>query len=231
MTRKLRVIKLGGSLLSRPNWREDFLAWYGDAAAAGGRGSVRAAAIPQALPQALPNSAARTEPRPPVAASDDHVDILIVGGGEPVNALRELADRVAMDDSTAHWIAIEFMSANARMVADRLGCPLVEFVVPALAGKPERLPAKAGTTNAHLQVLDPALILQTRQIRLEESWSVTSDSIAAAVASACEASELVLVKSKQPPGNCVKELAKIGYVDESFPTAAATLLNVRFTTI
>ena len=207
MKRRLRVIKLGGSLLSRSNWQQDFAAWHEESHARSRAGKSSGSRSIQATNHnALPDSAARTEPRPPDAA----MDVLIVGGGKPVNALRKLAGRVARDESTAHWIAIEFMSANTRLVANRLNCPIVETY----------------DSPGPFQLLDPALLLQSGKVRLEESWKVTSDSIAAAVAVEYGADELILLKSKPPPSDDVEELARIGYVDECFPTASTGIRQI-----
>ena len=190
MTRGIRVIKLGGSLLSRPNWHGDFLSWH------------------------------EKSPSPAL-------DVLIVGGGQPVNLLRKLADRVGMDDSTAHWVAIEFMSANARLVADRLGYPIVESFddLNEIASQQEQSDGRLKPVH---QLLDPTPVLQNGRISLEESWRVTSDSIAAAVAADCNAQELVLLKSTPPPTDDVEKLARIGYVDEYFPTASAGVKQISF---
>jgi hypothetical protein len=52
---------------------------------------------------------------------------------------------------------------------------------------------------------------------------VTSDSIAARVAWELAASELVLLKSAAPPAGTFDKLAAAGFVDASFPRAAAEL--------
>jgi len=58
---------------------------------------------------------------------------------------------------------------------------------------------------------------------LPHAWSVTSDSIAARLAQAVAAGELVLLKSAAPP----PDLGAADYVDEWFATAARDVPSVR----
>ncbi|NUQ61799.1 MAG: hypothetical protein HUU20_04880 [Pirellulales bacterium] len=66
--------------------------------------------------------------------------------------------------------------------------------------------------------------------RLPHTWDVTSDSIAAALAAALSARELVLLKScaRPEPWSSLREAAEAGYVDRFLPVAAAGLDRVRF---
>ena len=60
--------------------------------------------------------------------------------------------------------------------------------------------------------------------RLPCGWEVTSDSIAARLAQAIGANELVLLKSTLPTGSASRTaLAQSGFVDAHFPHAAAGL--------
>ncbi|OHB75220.1 MAG: hypothetical protein A2W31_18695 [Planctomycetes bacterium RBG_16_64_10] len=63
---------------------------------------------------------------------------------------------------------------------------------------------------------------------LPESWAVTSDSIAARLAIAVPADELVLLKSALPaPGARIPQLVRDGYVDPFFGMLSAELPPVR----
>ena len=64
---------------------------------------------------------------------------------------------------------------------------------------------------------------------LPHDWSVTSDSIAARLATAVGAAELVLLKSTRiAPGTSQAAAAATGLVDEYFPRAACTVPRVRW---
>ena len=73
-----------------------------------------------------------------------------------------------------------------------------------------------------LAVLDATKVLQEMEqakcrARLPRSWDVTADSIAAWIALAWQAEELVLLKSCDPPPDRSTWI-RSGYVDEYFPT-------------
>jgi hypothetical protein len=65
--------------------------------------------------------------------------------------------------------------------------------------------------------------------KLPFGWHVTSDSIAASVAGAIEATELVLLKSSELPPNTTRHgAAAAGLVDEHFPLASQELADIRW---
>jgi hypothetical protein len=66
-------------------------------------------------------------------------------------------------------------------------------------------------------------------IHLPHGWNVTSDSIAARIAAALPAGELVLLKSTLPgqAPQSAQALADMGYVDEQFPQIAREVRMIR----
>ncbi len=152
-------------------------------------------------------------------------NVLIVGGGKLVDAVRQLDARRHVDVTTAHWLCIRAMSLTATIVAEWLGA---SEVVPSL-DRLRRQPEGA------FEVLDVEAFLRQDQgtrDRLPCSWDVTSDSIAARIATVVEAQELVLLKSALPPGPATREaLAERGFVDRYFPRAskgmAVRVVNLR----
>jgi hypothetical protein len=107
-------------------------------------------------------------------------------------------------------LAIESLRLSATLVAASLSLPR------------SRAPGRA----APACVLDAAGWLSGagRRHSLPVGWQVTSDSIAAAVATANRA-DLLLAKRVPPPGPAsdLESLAAAGWVDEHFPTAARGL--------
>jgi hypothetical protein len=78
-------------------------------------------------------------------------------------------------------------------------------------------------------VFDPGQWLASSNVSLPHTWDATSDSIAACLARALGAAELVLLKSAAPPSAATPgDLAAAGYVDRHFPIVAAELPAVRF---
>ena len=150
-------------------------------------------------------------------------NIVVVGGGSLVDAVRRYDDVHRLRPAAAHWLAIEAMGVTARLAAQ---------IIPSA-----RLVAEfAELVEDHD---DRVAVLDVRQFLadveptapgtlLTEDWSVTSDSIAARLTSVLHADELVLLKSCDSPA-CVSrsDLALSGYVDASFPRYAAGIACVR----
>lgn len=152
--------------------------------------------------------------QPPLA------NVLVVGGGGVVDRLRARDRAEGLDPSDAHWLAIAAMSDSARAVAKLLGeVPLVRWS--------EALQLRA----PGLEILDVDRFLRDDargDDPLPESWDVTSDSIAARLASRLGADELVLLKSAPAPTpSDFGSLSASGYVDACFPRVAVGL-RVRF---
>lgn len=172
---RLRVVKIGGSLLGRRAWPEEL------------------ASLIAALP-------------PPL--------LLVVGGGSVVDGLRTLDAACPRPPAIMHALAIDAMRLTASLVGDALGLPLIA----------------APPTSEAAGVLDVTGWLDAHPGCREElpiGWHVTSDSIAAVVASA-RGSDLMLAKSIAPPSGDenLAALAAAGWVDDHFPTAARALGSI-----
>lgn len=145
--------------------------------------------------------------------------VLLVGGGAFVDRLRALDRTHALRPETTHWLAVRAMSLTASVAAELLGAgpPVrsLDAVAPYLSAAP---PA--------LAVFDVEAFLRAEQgtaAALPCGWHVTSDSIAAHLAAALDADELVLLKSALPPTGSSAAAAERGYVDAHFPVAASGL--------
>jgi aspartokinase-like uncharacterized kinase len=154
------------------------------------------------------------------AKQREAIDLVVVGGGRLVEAVREADRDLAIGDEVSHWLSVKLMSHQARHVCEVLG-------VPAMEGD---LDAIRGIACSGLYVADPFPIVQADENAadggtLPHSWDVTSDSIAARIARLWPADELVLLKAAAPKcdENDGAALADTGYVDRHFPRAAAGL--------
>jgi aspartokinase-like uncharacterized kinase len=158
-------------------------------------------------------------------------NVLIVGGGKLAEVLRRADKTHSLDESLLHWLAIDCLGINARLVAGLL--PEAELVSE-WNGLRRRLlqmlpEGKSGTlvfdVTGFMRQIEPRL----PGTRLAHGWNVTSDSIAARVAAGLAAGELVLLKSALPAQEpqTTQALADIGYVDESFPTIAREVRMIR----
>lgn len=145
--------------------------------------------------------------------------IVVVGGGTIVEGLRTIDAAAPQRADAIHFLAIDLLATTARLVAQALGLPLI--VEPC---------------DDQVAVLDAPLWLSAtdrhgaeRQARLPVGWHVTSDSIAALVATdtGCD---LLLAKRTAPPlsgdEDRLTELARKGWVDDHFPTAATGLARI-----
>lgn len=176
----MTILKIGGSLLSRPAW-------------------------PRLL-DAL------------VAGVGDRPLTIVVGGGPVVDGLRTIDAAAQQPPEVMHDLAVDAMHLTAELVARSTGLPI----------------RTAPLEGAEPCILDVPvwLLAGLRSADLPTNWDVTGDSIAARVAREYDA-ELLLAKSAPPPaswcGESLFSLARDGWVDRYFPTAASTLACIRWT--
>jgi aspartokinase-like uncharacterized kinase len=138
--------------------------------------------------------------------------LVVPGGGAFADEVRAAQDARKFSDDIAHWLAILAMDRLARVIAGELDrAQLVNLrseVAPVLdAGK---VPVLA--PHAWMRAADP----------LPHSWDITSDSIAAYLAGALEADELILLKPVDGPVDAL--------VDRGFAAACPPGMLVRIAT-
>ncbi|MFM7136761.1 MAG: hypothetical protein ACKO1M_06795 [Planctomycetota bacterium] len=141
--------------------------------------------------------------------------LLVVGGGRVVDGLREIDAASPRPPALMHDLAIDAMTLTARIVADALGLPFISLPDITLA-------SAAG-------VLDAAAWLDStgRATRLPAGWHVTSDSIAALVATETGRGLLLAKRAPPPDGDHdLHRLAAAGWVDAHFPVAAARIATI-----
>jgi len=153
--------------------------------------------------------------------------VLVIGGGRPADAVRDVDDRFGLDESAAHWLAIRAMQLNAHLFATVLAdVQLVESVAAC-----ENVWARS-----RVALIDPLPWLldeQARGIAIPHRWSFTSDSVAAHVAAQLGAATLTMLKSVLPAQVTTRaQAAAVNLVDADFPIASARvpqveLLNLR----
>ncbi len=135
--------------------------------------------------------------------------LLIVGGGELVDAIRQWNDVHRLADDAAHWMCIEAMEVSAQMLSSLFPSFRLTGDIQEASGATE--PTIFATRR--FLVESEASYVGTK---LPQSWDATSDSIAARIAEVLGASCLTLLKS-----TCGEEsletAAKSGIVDPFLP--------------
>jgi probable H4MPT-linked C1 transfer pathway protein len=127
------------------------------------------------------------------SASKNQRLVIVPGGGAFADAVRKADSAIRLSDGAAHWMAVLAMDQYAHLLADRVRGGLVATNVEEIASvlRAGRVPVLA--PSRWLRDADP----------LPHSWDVTSDSIAAWVAGALGARQLVLVKPTDASGSDV----------------------------
>ncbi|BDG60447.1 amino acid kinase family protein [Caldinitratiruptor microaerophilus] len=145
-----------------------------------------------------------------LAALATRVALLVVPGGGPfADAVREADGRHGLGEVAAHRMALLAMDQYGLLLADRAAGAVA---VPSVGD------ARAAAAAGRLPVLLPSAVLWGVD-PLENSWRVTSDSLAAWLAGATGTPALVLVKSTDGPGAAMSagEAARRGLVDPALP--------------
>ena len=149
-----------------------------------------------------------------ILQSDADCQLLITGGGQSANVVRQWDALHHVGEQTCHWIAIRAMQFNAHLLATVLpDAPFISSSQQLHAGK--------------VHLLDPTAWLKREQqqgITIPHLWQFTSDSVAAHLATQLHSPRLTLCKSTLPKNDCDPSCAAgLGIVDEQFPHAAAGL--------
>ncbi len=144
--------------------------------------------------------------------------VVITGGGEAADLVRRWAGWWKLADEDAHWLAIEAMGFNTRVLAAAAfpEAPLAH-TVEQLIGAGERL-----------VLAEPVELVRdaerTLGVTLPRSWRVTSDSLALLVAAAVRAEELILLKPR--PVSDLAQAISERVVDEYLAELAARYPSV-----
>lgn len=134
--------------------------------------------------------------------------VIAPGGGPFADAVRTAQASMGYDDRAAHTMALMAMA--------QFGCAL-ESLNPALRLAASRSAISRALEEGKVPVWSPEPM--ARAAGLPETWDLTSDSLAAWLAAALGAGELVLVKHGRFEGASVyaHDLAARGVVDPLFP--------------
>ena len=180
----------------------------------------------------LPDLAVRLEEW--LEANPAQDNLLVVGGGPIVEAMK-LLDRVhRLNQTQVHWWCIELLEYSARIVGCLLPQSLALRTPQQLA---EHLHRSSQTVNPDVVLVHVSSFYSqplsgtpgSLADLLPHSWHTTTDSLAALLCRQVEADELVLMKSTTVanPCNDAPAWCRAGIVDEAFPELAVTIPNIR----
>lgn len=149
--------------------------------------------------------------------------ILVTGGGDLANFVRDMDHCHGMDHRLSHDLAIRAMDLTSHCLAGLL--PQHLQVVDHFAAFPDAWNAGRTPVMAPFRFL--AEYDSTHENALPASWRVTSDSIAARIAETVGAHDLVLLKSRDVlPGTSIRQAVHHGLVDPMLPEIASKITRV-----
>jgi hypothetical protein len=115
--------------------------------------------------------------------SKKHKIVVVPGGGEFADLVREMDKRYSLNPTTAHKMAI--------LCTDQYGYLLSELLPDSHVARTFSEAEKTAERNAAAVLLPSELLLQ--ETSLDASWDVTSDSVAAFIADKLQAQKLILI--------------------------------------
>lgn len=180
-----RVIKIGGSLLLRPDLPHVLLQWFGN--------------------------------------QREAENLVVVGGGELIDAIRKLDQLRPGDPTETHWRCVELMETTRQIVS-------IWFDWDSVLTSEEmndRLTTRFSLDRPTL-VAVKSFYDRNAHCDAPTDWRTTSDTIAAILATKVKAEELVLLKSCTVDQNAsIVLLTELGIIDAAMPAFAAKLNSVR----
>ena len=153
-------------------------------------------------------------------------NLVLVGGGSIVNAIREIDSIRPGETESTHWLCVDLLDFTFRLMASWFDWPRVLDA--------EQL---AETVEVGFETARPTLV-SVRSFYgpdrdhdnglLPSNWETTTDAIAALLALMVDADELVILKSCDVDSSLsFEQLAAAGIVDKAFPSAAERVQRVR----
>lgn len=166
------------------------------------------------------------------AQSPSAQTLVIVGGGEIVDAVRTLDQQSPLPPDQAHWLCIDLLRVTFRYTAQLFTqWQTIESTdeLQSLLARP-RPGTNLVAVDAFYRRETPAdwpKKWQTASEMLPHDWRTTSDALAALLAVHAQAIELVLLKSCEVPQADIQELARRGIVDDAITRLADRIPEIR----
>ena len=148
--------------------------------------------------------------------------LIVPGGGAAADAVRAYDGVHQLGEEASHWLAIQAVSLNARLLQQLL--PEANVIADPRGIRFQSCNAEPHDWNRMPQVyiLDAYPFFQADEqtsAPLPHRWHVTSDSLAVRVAALTDARELILLKSMAWAGDHWTQAVQAGVVDGYFAEA------------
>jgi aspartokinase-like uncharacterized kinase len=151
--------------------------------------------------------------------------LVIVGGGELIDAVRNL-DRLGQSDpATIHWRCVELLQTTFQFLRDWF---------PDWTSVETETQLRIRLQQGFADVGQPILVAVDAfyspgvEAKLPMDWRTTTDAIAALLAMQSGSDELVLLKScPVDRSQSIDELVSAGIIDEAFPLVAGGIRQIR----
>ena len=149
---------------------------------------------------------------------------LIVGGGELIDAIRQLDQRVASEPAVVHWRCVDLLHTTYQFMGDW-------FPQWATIDNAKQFRQRLQSTP----VVEETILVAVRSFYfpgaedcLPRDWRTTTDAIAGLLAIHSNSDELVLLKSCDvDPTLSMDQLASTGVIDDSFLLVADRVRRIR----
>ncbi|MBY0588623.1 hypothetical protein K2X85_15730 [bacterium] len=146
--------------------------------------------------------------------ADQYQVVVVVGGGSPVDELRQQCQAGQLANDIAHERALDIMDFHARLYAKSIAGAVLLSSWKKLDDEP-----------ASVVFLEVSADIR-RDADVPVGWDVTSDSIAAFIAIKLRADRLILFKSVGTSGSFDPEVAcQRGWIDRHFPKLVFPLVE------
>lgn len=159
-------------------------------------------------------------------------NVLVVGGGALADAIRAADQTHALGEAVSHQLCLEVLSVTTKLFwALSQNSPLRIDALVASCSELQTTLTNAESDGCRV-LFDIGRFAQQEEplapgTPLPHSWQVTSDSLAARLATLLRAAELVLLKSRLTTAFDRSAAVRDGLVDEFFPQACPPPLPVR----
>ena len=153
----------------------------------------------------------------------DTKPLLVAGGGDAANAVRNWDKTFQLGNERSHWIAIRALTFNAHLIVE-----LIDNVCLVRS----QSEASIAWENGQIPIIDAFSFVESNEpsspIDLPHNWAATSDTVAAWIAVTWPADRFVLLKSTDKVAETFKEAAASEIIDSTLPSFATHLPDTFF---